>query len=278
MNDLKWDKGNLRQLLIKQHEEYKDRGIDHQLYPESDDAFYSMWINHRMIILSLIPKECRKPGTRVIDIGGGKGCITVLLSELNLDCTTIDSLYMDQDVLNTSGQPYVPQIQSYLTNKNVKTIPYDFYENGIPLPDETFKLAIFSEVIEHLPNSPKPLLDEIRRTLLPGGWLIMTTPNLVGLMKRIKFLRGQSYRECIEEFYKMQGYPLGSVYRGHNREYTLQEINYMLREAKFSLVKAMTCNYNRYTGKKGKLLNIVRRVGAFCSPNMGDFIVVLARR
>ena len=282
MRDTKWDMSNLKRLLIAHQQEYTRKGIDHGLFPESDTAFYSTWINHRMIVLSLIPEECRRPGTNVIDLGGGKGRISVLLSELGLDCTIIDCMYEDKQILNPLGQPYIPLLVSYLKNKGVCVISHDFYEKGIPLPDEKFKLVIFSEVIEHLPNSPKPVLSEIQRVLVPGGWLILTTPNLVSINKRINFLRGYSYRENIEVFYKMEAYPLGSVYRGHNREYTRKEVEYMLGQENFTIAKSMTCDYHNpdrsYMGIKRLILNGIKSLSKKLSPDMRDFTVILARR
>jgi len=282
MRDTKWDTSNLKQLLIAHQQEYNRKGIDHGLYQEPDTAFYSTWINHRMIMLSLIPEECHKPGTKVIDVGGGKGRMSVLLSELGLDCTIIDCLYMDKSILNPSGELYIPLLESHLKDKGVYVISHDFYENGIPLPDETFKLAIFSEVIEHLPNSPKPVLSEIRRILVPGGWLILTTPNLVSIKNRMYFLRGHSCRESIESFYKMEGYPLGSVYRGHNREYTRKEVEYMLGQENFTIVKSMTCDFHHlnhiYTGIKNLILNVIKPLSKKLSPDMGEATVILAHR
>ena len=80
MIDANWPADHLRQLLISQQEEYHRRGLEHELYVETDETFYSKLLYHRLIVLSLIPEECRRPRTKVVDVGGGKGRISTMLT------------------------------------------------------------------------------------------------------------------------------------------------------------------------------------------------------
>ena len=300
MMDANWPADHLRQLLISQQEEYHQRGLEHELYVETDETFYSKLLYHRLIVLSLIPEECRRPRTKVVDVGGGKGRISTMLSDLGLECVNMDCIYLETDTLNTEGEPLVPLLESFLEEKGVRVLARDAYEDGIPFPDDTFDLAIFSEVIEHLPNSPKPLLAEIHRTLRKEGWLILTTPNLASYQHRKGALLGRSTRPGIVFFYNMEGYPIGSVYRGHNREYTLQEVEYMLGQENFVIVRAQTCDYSArqsvgnlarkvsgnlirdwragHLGVKGALLTVAEFVIKKIFPSTRDFIVILARK
>jgi SAM-dependent methyltransferase len=50
-------------------------------------------------------------------------------------------------------------------------------EMNLPFPDGFFSVVAMLAVVEHLnPNNLVTILREIRRTLLPGGMLIITTP------------------------------------------------------------------------------------------------------
>ena len=212
MSDLNWNNDNLKQLLISQQEEYHRQGLEHALFVETDEAFHHKWIHHRLIMLSLIPEECRRPGTRVVDVGGGKGWMSTLLSDLGLECVNIDKLFLNGAAENVDGQPLVPLLRSYCEEKGVKVLARDALLHAMPFTDEYFDLAICSELIEHLPNSPKPMLSEIYRTLVEGGWLILTTPNTVSLEKRMVTLLGRSPHYDFAPFYNLQqGYPIGTV-------------------------------------------------------------------
>lgn len=54
----------------------------------------------------------------------------------------------------------------------------------LPLPDASVEVVVAGEIIEHVPN-PDDLVREIRRVLVPGGMLVLSTPNLVSWANRI---------------------------------------------------------------------------------------------
>ena len=58
-------------------------------------------------------------------------------------------------------------------------------------PGASFHAVHFSHLIEHVP-SPRALLTEVRRVLLPGGLAVVTTPNVDGLQARL--FRGRGAR------------------------------------------------------------------------------------
>lgn len=53
----------------------------------------------------------------------------------------------------------------------------DLDQEPLPEPDASLDMVIGSEVIEHLMN-PRYVLGEIKRTLRPGGRLLVTVPNV----------------------------------------------------------------------------------------------------
>jgi len=98
----------------------------------------------------------------------------------------------------------------------------------------------------------------------------------------------------------MEGYPIGSVYRGHNREYTLYEVEYMLAQENFAIVHTQTCDYSAqqsvgnlarkisgnlvcdWRSGHSEIKRALLTLGGFVIKkifrNMGDFIVILARK
>jgi SAM-dependent methyltransferase len=63
----------------------------------------------------------------------------------------------------------------------------DLSNENLPFPDESFDLVTCTEVIEHLEHYRSTLRD-IHRALKPGGTLVLTTPNILNLKSRVRFL------------------------------------------------------------------------------------------
>lgn len=280
-----WGSSSLRLELVADQAAYAHKGIDHALYPEPDEKFYSTWLYHRLAVLESIPLECRAAGTRVIDIGGGKGRLLVLLSRLGLVCSSVDLLYLDTEARTPHGEPYASLLVEHLQSSGVQAIGHDFYAEGLPVPSSSFNLALCTEVIEHLPNSPKPLLEEIRRVLRPGGWLLLTTPNFGSVNARVSAAsaawRGRSVREDIRSFYDMRGYSPGETYRGHNREYVVSEVRYMLDNAGFTDLRFTTVDYGRKgiagNGVRSAFRELISRSLSRRMSNPHDYIIAVAK-
>jgi SAM-dependent methyltransferase len=54
----------------------------------------------------------------------------------------------------------------------------------LPYDDAAFDCVILGDVVEHV-QEPDPLLSEVRRVLRPGGWLVISTPNVVSWANRV---------------------------------------------------------------------------------------------
>jgi len=57
----------------------------------------------------------------------------------------------------------------------------------LPYPDASFDIITATEVVEHLENH-RAVLRELHRVLKPGGWCILSTPNILNLNSRLRFL------------------------------------------------------------------------------------------
>lgn len=62
-------------------------------------------------------------------------------------------------------------------------------------PEGSFRVVHFSHLLEHV-LEPRRFLVEVRRILAPGGYAIITTPNLAGLQAR---LLGNRWRSAIAD-------------------------------------------------------------------------------
>lgn len=108
---------------------------------------------------------------------------------------------------------------------------------GLPIhyEEQTFDFIFVGDVIEHI-FSPDHLLQEIARLLRPGGYAILTTPNLASWRNRLVLLLGwQPFMTEVSTQYKV-GNPLapGGLPSGHIRMFTPRALREL--PAKYNLV------------------------------------------
>ena len=94
-----------------------------------------------------------------------------------------------------------------------------------------YNVVLFMAVIEHLQNSPRQILRTLYDCLLPGGLLILDTPNLACLANRKRLQVGDSIFPPIEEQFYTE-----APFEGHVREYTFRELHWMLFSSGFEII------------------------------------------
>lgn len=117
---------------------------------------------------------------------------------------------------------------------------FDVEAGVYPLPDESVDGVLCCELIEHLFHDPAWMLHESNRVLKPGGWLLMTTPNLSSYHAVRRAAQGIHPLEHSFYFHgeKYPGLPIQ-----HTREYTFWEIIELLRTTGFRIEKMKTLTF-----------------------------------
>lgn len=164
-------------------------------------------------IFGFLPQHTR---LRVCEIGIGYGHIAIPLTELfpDISVAAVEA--------PTREYVYAPAYKQLLEASRIELRLADITTNKIPFDDSSFDLIFFAETMEHLspPIIPK-ILKEIRRCLSKGGILILTTPNILRLRNRIRFLMGKTVFESPSVL-------IGGTY-GHIREYSNEEVVALLQ-------------------------------------------------
>ena len=91
----------------------------------------------------------------------------------------------------TRNFPVTPHACDYrddlMAIESVRVDVVDLNTGGLPYPDASFDLITCTEVIEHLEHF-RAALREIARVLRPGGVFVVSTPNVLNLRSRLRYL------------------------------------------------------------------------------------------
>ena len=169
---------------------------------------------------AVLDKLAGCPGGRVLDVGAGSGALARKLKAFGHETAMCDCLPASQWADHDAG--------AYT--------PCDL-NTGLPYPDESFDYIICLEVIEHMEN-PLALCRELKRVLRKGGRLFISTPNILSLKSRVKFLLDGSFvffNYPPIEWDQRDGRPNVHVY-----PIRLHELEYYLYKAGLEVATAFT--------------------------------------
>lgn len=157
----------------------------------------------------------------VLDLGAGEGALSLRLREMGFDVRAADLL---------------PE------QFKVSEIPCDPVDlnRAFPYPDGIFDHLCGVEVIEHLENH-FGFIRECHRILKPRGKLVLTTPNILNLASRMRYL-------CTG-FYPLVPRPINETTRSpvwdHIHPITYYQLRYILHTNGFRMHTVTTDRYRK---------------------------------
>jgi SAM-dependent methyltransferase len=192
-----------------------------------DTILYEYFDKH-LAELALIDAALPARGGAVLDIGGGLGTNLYCLRRVRADvrAVLVDRFeeYDDNNRMGTAAAA-LPMLEE----AGIEVAGHDFWPTAaLPFEDGAFDVVTIFDVVEHLPGSPLPLLEEARRLLRPDGTCIISGPNAASLVARLKLLAGRHPYIDFDAW-------LRPPYYSHYREYTRTEYGELLRLAGFEL-------------------------------------------
>jgi SAM-dependent methyltransferase len=194
---------------------------DHSADGSSPNRGYEAFHRPRFdFLLGVLESHLPKSNARVLDIG--RSPLTSLLAEKL--AVRVDCLGLEPDgSLPEGGRQYCFDLNDTQHRERWRLAlgPYD--------------VVVFAEVIEHLHTAPELVLAYLHELLVPGGLLLVQTPNAVSLRKRVKLAMGLNPFERIR---------VDISNPGHFREYTAGELREILVSAGFQ-VRQMWSNRGR---------------------------------
>jgi 2-polyprenyl-3-methyl-5-hydroxy-6-metoxy-1,4-benzoquinol methylase len=135
---------------------------------------YYLEFGRRLEVLKLVEEYCRR-GSTVLDLGAQPFIISCALKKMGYNVIALD----------IDPEPYMRIAEA--CNVNAVRCDLERDELGVDNAD----CAVFTEVLEHPHYYYAPLvLNKINRALKHGGILILTTPNIASLFRRLRLLFG----------------------------------------------------------------------------------------
>lgn len=204
------------------------KGNEYEGYAYIHDA-----IGRLLITLQMVPPT-PAPGARLLELGANPYFMTLLLQRLRPYSLRLANYFGPRERL-----PQAAQTIHSARYGETHTFLYDHFNvehDDFPYRDNSFDVVLFCEILEHLTFNPTHTLAEIHRVLKPGGFVIVTTPNMV----RWEHLLALALGRNVNDPYSGHG-----VYGRHNREYAPGEVVRLLRDCGFAVQRLRLANPHR---------------------------------
>jgi SAM-dependent methyltransferase len=215
--------------------------------------------------LALIPDDISGK-SRVLELGASPYFMSLLLKQ-KLACGIDFANFFGDKPLAYGAETLASE--KYRERHVIRFKHFNVEKDRFPYLKDSYDLVLFCEIIEHLTIDPVHTLVEINRLLRKGGYLIITTPNVLRYENVLKLIIGKN----IHDHYSGYG-----AYGRHNREYTPRELRDLVEGLGFEVVKL----YTRVTGSiniTGISIKRFRRFIQIMTPNnRGSNIFLLARK
>ncbi len=173
---------------------------------------------------AVIRKFKELPKGKILDLGCGDGDYSVALKDLGFDVVAGD---IDKERFRYNGK-----------------IPFEYCDitKEMPFQGKAFDYVLLMEVVEHLRN-PYEVLPEISRIIKIGGSLILSTPNILNLKSRLRFLFEGAYEYFREAPLDQCRNPKEKIFNLHLLPYRYQELEYLLAASGFKVKSVFTSIY-----------------------------------
>ncbi|MCB0037796.1 MAG: methyltransferase domain-containing protein [Anaerolineales bacterium] len=115
-----------------------------------------------------------------------------------------------------------------------------------PFSEAQFDVIIASEVLEHLQMSLKAAVQRLTVALKPGGFLLVTTPNLYQLPHLLRIIRGENINEPFaDEPVIKKDVVIDN--RTHPREPTMKELRQAMKDNQLTLIESQYFTPTKYS-------------------------------
>jgi len=137
----------------------------------------------------------------------------------------------------------------------------------------SFDVVLAAAVVEHVPHTPRPLLEALFGALRPGGVLLLDTPNVARYWNRRLLERGETIFQPIADQYDTE-----IPWEGHHREYTASELRWLLERVGCVEVESEFLDYNMLQFDELSAEHTACLAALVEDPSQADIVLVSGQR
>lgn len=208
-----------------------DRGMDPDIFN------FKIYLQRSYVRYKRIIQASHKNNATWLDVGALFPAFPIALAVLGYEVTVVEDFSFYPSEIEDSYKIIHDKFGITFINKN--------FSNKDFILEKKFDYISVLGVIEHLPYSPKIVLQNCIHNLSDEGTFFLDVPNLNYIGNIMRFVRGNHIQCPIDLLYESD-----IPFVGHHREYTIKDLLYILTQTGFQLRDVQFFNYSsRYTLK-----------------------------
>jgi SAM-dependent methyltransferase len=216
--------------------------------------------------ISFTAMKYLKEGSKILDFGAGPCDKVAILQTLGFQTFSFD----DYSDYWHKQEDNFQKIEDFAKVMGVSLT--SFQKDGyLPFEKNSFDMVMMHDVLEHLHNSPRELLNDLIELLKPNGYLFLTVPNAVNIRKRLHVLFGKTNLPAFDSFYWYPG-----DWRGHIREYVEDDLEKLVSYLGLSKIELKSCHHMSF--KIPSILRGVYKLSTIIFPGWRDTWLLLGRK
>lgn len=204
------------------------------LFPFTDYINNTETIGNIYYTVGKVALKYLQQNDKILDFGSGACDKTALLQFLGFDCCAYDDLRDNWHNLSGNKEKIISFANKVGINFNLAK-----NEEGLSIYKKNyFDMIILNDVLEHLQDSPRILLNNLLELTKENGIILITVPNAVNIKKRIKVLFGRTNLPDFNSYYNYSG-----PWRGHIREYVRNDLIQLCKNLKLDIEELRGCDH-----------------------------------
>jgi SAM-dependent methyltransferase len=173
-----------------------------------------------------------QPGAKILDFASGPCDKTAIIQEMGYECSAFDDLQDDWHLVDNNKQKILDFAKNFGIDFKLASDGY------LPFEKNSFDMVMAHDVLEHLHDSPRDLLNDLAELIKPNGFLFITVPSAVNIKKRIEVMMGKTNLPDFSGYYWSPG-----SWRGHIREYVKNDLQELSEYIGFEVDELHGCHH-----------------------------------